>query len=88
MSITIFIFKRLPEFPTKKFNNIGHWIYFQSTYDDALNYIESRFLATCDVQRATYVHHTCATDSRNVYVVFAAVSDVVLRKLLHTIGII
>jgi hypothetical protein len=38
--------------------------------------------------KSTYIHHTCATDSRNVFVVFAAVSDVVLRKLLHNIGII
>ena len=49
-------------------------------------FIENRFLR--DVANAVYVHHTCATDSRNVFVVFAAVSDVVLRKLLLKIGII
>ena len=63
-------------------------VIFQPEYQEALEYIQSQFLSATENPAATYIHHTCATDSKNVYVVFAAVSDVILRKLLFKIGII
>jgi hypothetical protein len=61
---------------------------FQPDYKEALDFIQFQFMEASKHPNATYIHHTCATDSKNVYVVFAAVSDVILRKLLHKIGII
>jgi GTPase SAR1 family protein len=52
-------------------------------YDETTSYIEDQFLAQNEnPKKLIYVHHTCATDTTTFQVVFGAVQDVILNKLL------
>lgn len=58
-----------------------------NTYDDAVQFIEDRFLAQNENPRKLiYVHQTCATDTDNITVVFKAVQDIFLNKTLDRMG--
>jgi len=60
-----------------------------NTYDDASQYIEDQFLAQNDnPKKLIYVHRTCATDTENITVVFKAVQDIILSKLLDKMGLV
>jgi len=59
----------------------------ENTYKAASIYIESQFMARNEnADKAIYPHHTCATDTGNVRVVFNAVKDIILRKALDQSG--
>lgn len=55
-------------------------------YDDlaARDFIEQMFLEVTPAGKAIYKHYTCATDTRNIEVVFAIVRDTILRSFLDT----
>jgi GTPase SAR1 family protein len=57
-------------------------------YDAAVNYLKDAFVAR-NKQQATkeiYTHVTCATDTKNVEVVFNACKDIILKSNLHGSG--
>jgi len=57
-------------------------------YDTAVAYIKDKFLAQNEnPKKHIYTHTTCATDTDNVQVVFNAVKDIVLQKILDESGI-
>jgi len=60
----------------------------RNTYDAAVQFIEDQFLAqNQNSRKLIYVHQTCATDTDNISVVFKAVQDIILNKLIeHTLG--
>lgn len=59
-----------------------------NTYEAASQYIEDQFLAQNEIsKKLIYVKHTCATDTENITVVFRAVQDIVVNKILEKIGI-
>jgi len=56
------------------------------TFSEASQYITDQFLSQNDNPRKLiYVHLTCATDTENITVVFRAVQDIILNKILGTI---
>lgn len=60
-----------------------------NTYDDASNYIRQQFL---DLnmkkgQKEIYSHLTCATDTKNVEIVFNAVTDIIIKENLKDCGL-
>jgi len=57
-------------------------------YENAVTFIKDKFLAQNEnPKKHCYVHTTCATDTDNVQVVFNAVKDIVLQKILDESGI-
>jgi len=57
-------------------------------YDNAVTFIKDKFLAQNENPRKhIYTHVTCATDTDNVQVVFNAVKDVILHKVLDDSGL-
>jgi len=55
----------------------------QNTYQDASQYIEDQFLAQNENPlKLIYTHRTCATDTQNIQVVFRAVKDILLNRVL------
>lgn len=59
-----------------------------NTYEAASQYIEDQFLGQNEIsKKLIYVHHTCATDTRNVEVVFKAVQDIIVNKILERVGV-
>lgn len=60
----------------------------KSNYDQASKYIEDQFLKQNENPRKLiYVHHTCATDTNNITVVFKAVQDILINKILDKMGV-
>ncbi len=72
-----------------------------NTYEAASQYIEDQFLAQNEIsKKLIYVRHTCATgltlsyfryslttlDTENVQVVFKAVQDIIINKILDRVG--
>lgn len=57
-------------------------------YDKATQYIEKQFLKKNGEQktRHIYTHLTCATDTKNIEVVFNAVIDIFLSTLINQYG--
>ena len=55
-------------------------------YDAGCRYFLDKFLATNRTERKIYHHITCATDTRNVQVVFKACKDIILRGSLKASG--
>jgi len=54
-----------------------------NTYEEAARYIEDQFLAQNEnPKKLIYTHRTCATDTDNVSVVFKAVQDIILNKII------
>jgi len=57
-------------------------------YESAVSFIKDRFLAQNEnPKKHIYTHVTCATDTDNVQVVFNAVKDIVLQRILDESGI-
>jgi len=54
-----------------------------NTYEEAARYIEDKFLAQNEnPKKLIYTHRTCATDTDNITVVFKAVQDIILNKII------
>lgn len=60
-----------------------------NTYDDASNYIKSQFLELNMKKgvKEIYCHMTCATDTKNVEIVFNAVTDIIIKENLKDCGL-
>jgi len=57
-------------------------------FESAKEFIKEKFLAqNATPKKHIYVHFTCATDTGNVKVVFNAVKDIVLHKVLDDSGL-
>jgi len=59
---------------------------FQKCYDAATKYILDLFLSRNKQSKEIYSHITCATDTKNVEVVFNACKDIILKGNLHGSG--
>lgn len=60
-----------------------------NTYDDASNYIKTQFL-DLNMKKGVkeiYSHLTCATDTKNVEIVFNAVTDIIIKENLKDCGL-
>lgn len=60
-----------------------------NTYDDASNYIKLQFeeLNMKKGVKEIYGHLTCATDTKNVEIVFNAVTDIIIKENLKDCGL-
>ncbi|KAI2661672.1 Guanine nucleotide-binding protein G(t) subunit alpha-2 [Labeo rohita] len=60
-----------------------------NTYDDASNYIKAQFqdLNMKKGVKEIYAHMTCATDTKNVEIVFNAVTDIIIKENLKDCGL-
>jgi len=57
-------------------------------FDKAVAYIKSKFVEVSqNKQKPIYCHVTTATDTKNIAVVFAAVKDIVLRRMVQETGL-
>lgn len=55
-------------------------------YEAASEFIRETFLAQNETKKPIYHHLTCATDTKNVEIVFLAVRDSILNSILSTAG--
>lgn len=55
-------------------------------YDTASEYIRNTFLDQNETKKQIYNHLTCATDTKNVEIVFLAVRDSILNSILSNAG--
>lgn len=56
--------------------------------DNATNFIKDKFLQQNDnPKKHIYIHLTCATDTNNIQVVFAAAKDIILHHILDESGL-
>jgi len=60
----------------------------ENIYEPASAYIEQEFLKRNHYKKPIYCHITCATDTRNVSVVFNGVKDIVVRGALESSGLL
>ncbi|XP_056116940.1 guanine nucleotide-binding protein G(t) subunit alpha-2 [Rhinichthys klamathensis goyatoka] len=60
-----------------------------NTYEDASNYIKNQFqdLNMKKGVKEIYAHLTCATDTKNVEIVFNAVTDIIIKENLKDCGL-
>lgn len=60
-----------------------------NTYDDASGYIKTQFLELNMKKgvKEIYCHMTCATDTKNVEIVFNAVTDIIIKENLKDCGL-
>ncbi|XP_058498362.1 guanine nucleotide-binding protein G(t) subunit alpha-2 [Solea solea] len=60
-----------------------------NTYEDASNYIKAQFLELNMKKgvKEIYSHLTCATDTKNVEIVFNAVTDIIIKENLKDCGL-
>ncbi|KAL4645894.1 guanine nucleotide-binding protein G(t) subunit alpha-2 [Arapaima gigas] len=60
-----------------------------NTYEDASNYIKTQFeeLNMKKGVKEIYSHMTCATDTKNVEIVFNAVTDIIIKENLKDCGL-
>eukprot|EP01113_Clastostelium_recurvatum_P017644 TRINITY_DN2078_c0_g1_i1.p1 TRINITY_DN2078_c0_g1~~TRINITY_DN2078_c0_g1_i1.p1 ORF type:complete len:353 (-),score=52.60 TRINITY_DN2078_c0_g1_i1:38-1096(-) len=78
----------------RKIKRIGLEVCFSDykgglNYDNAVQFIQNKFLSQNENnKKAIYTHVTCATDTRNISVVFLAVKDIALRRALDFAGVI
>ena len=49
-------------------------------YGPAVKYIEKQFLSLAPPKKQIFVHRTCATDTKNISLVFKAVKDILLQQ--------
>ncbi|KAJ6254000.1 guanine nucleotide-binding protein g(o) subunit alpha [Anaeramoeba flamelloides] len=57
-------------------------------YDEVINYIKNKFQEKVkNTEKNLYIHYTCATDTKNVRYVFAAVKDIVIQNVSPQIGL-
>jgi len=60
----------------------------ENNYEAGTAFIETEFLKRNHHKKPIYCHITCATDTRNVSVVFNGVKDIVVRGALETAGLV
>jgi len=60
----------------------------ENTFEPASAYMEQEFLKRNHYKKPIYCHMTCATDTRNVSVVFNGVKDIVVRGALESSGLL
>lgn len=75
----------------KSFINSLQSLFFlgPNTYDDASGYIKTQFL-DLNMKKGVkeiYSHLTCATDTKNVQIVFNAVTDIIIKENLKDCGL-
>ena len=60
-----------------------------NSYEDASNYIKLQFLELNMKKgvKEIYSHLTCATDTKNVEIVFNAVTDIIIKENLKDCGL-
>lgn len=60
-----------------------------NTYEDASNYIKAQFqdLNMKKGVKEIYAHMTCATDTKNIEIVFNAVTDIIIKENLKDCGL-
>lgn len=60
-----------------------------NSYEDASNYIKLQFeeLNMKKGVKEIYSHLTCATDTKNVEIVFNAVTDIIIKENLKDCGL-
>jgi len=70
--------------------SLDHYPQGDNDLDKAAQYIEKQFLKKNGEQktRHIYTHLTCATDTKNIEVVFSAVLDIFLSTLMNEIGLV
>jgi len=57
-------------------------------YDSAVAFIKNKFVeASQNKQKPIYCHITTATDTKNIQVVFNAVKDILLRRMVQETGL-
>jgi len=59
----------------------------ENKFEPASVYMEQEFLKRNHIKKPIYCHMTCATDTRNVSVVFNGVKDIVVRGALESSGL-
>jgi len=70
------------------FSNFSGNVGDSDYYDKGIQYFLNMFLAeNQNPERQIYSHATCATDSKNVEVVFNSCKDIIMRKNLEEMGI-
>ena len=58
------------------------------SYEEACNFIQQNFEnKNLNDRKEIYVHRTCATDTKNIDVVFNAVTDTIIAKNLMRCGL-
>jgi len=62
--------------------------YTGTTYEEGCAFLEQEFLKRNHYKKPIYCHVTCATDTRNVNVVFNGVKDIVVREALQKAGLV
>ena len=60
----------------------------ETNYEHAAEFIKNKFLAMNYGRLPIYTFLTCATDTKNIDMVFAAVKETVLANNLRTVGIL
>jgi len=59
---------------------------FKKCYDAATTYLHDLFISRNKQSKEIYSHITCATDTKNIEVVFNACKDIILKQNLHGSG--
>jgi len=59
-----------------------------NTFEAGTTFLEQEFLKRNHYKKPIYCHVTCATDTRNVGVVFNGVKDIVVREALQKAGLV
>lgn len=78
--------EKIPKFPLAD--------YFEeytgdNSYESCLDWIQQQFEEkNKEPEKQIYIHITCATDTSNIRVVFAAVKDTIIRKNLSRVGLL
>lgn len=62
--------------------------YTGTTFEQGTAFLEGEFLKRNHYKKPIYSHVTCATDTRNVGVVFNGVKDIVVREALQKAGLV
>ncbi|GAA5802262.1 hypothetical protein HPULCUR_007725 [Helicostylum pulchrum] len=91
---SIILFMNKTDLFKKKLNSSPLNAYFPkykgNTYDQACQYLMEQFQALtvkCSDKRV-YTHFTCATDTKQIKFVMAAVNDIILQSTLREVGLI
>lgn len=63
--------------------------YTGSTYDDALDFLTTKFVTlNQNPHKTVYCHFTCATDTQQINFVMSAVNDTIISNNLRDCGLL
>lgn len=66
-----------------------HTLIGPNTYDAASEYILNRFVSLNQSDtKQIYTHFTCATDTKQIKFVMAAVNDIIIQNNLRDVGLL